>query len=162
MQGDVPTRPMIHGLLKKAQLWNTALPRQTLTAQRRCKGDLGKNVRQGQTFEVVDLEFVYHPPHSTIESNAADEMANHQYKKSFWRKSGPYRVLSIHSQAITVKQDSILDSLSMDSLTVSPTIAPVATTPYRIIVPVHKSQKVQNVFQAARKAKRNLKDRRWY
>lgn len=86
-------------------------------AQRHYKRNVDRTVLQEPIFRIGDCAFVFQTHLGTIASGAADETANNRYNKLLWRVPEPYKVLSVHLHTVSVEQEWITKTVSIDHLT---------------------------------------------
>lgn len=130
--------------------------RRLSVVQVRYKLDLDKAFRQEPRFKVWDSEFVDTPKIYAFLSNAGHEMASHRYINFLSRRPGPHKALSTLPHTVSVEEDGILNTLSIDRPMTSPTWAQVVNDPHETAHTLHLQQQnrqQQNAFKETKNAK---------
>lgn len=91
-------------------------------------------------------------------SDAVNKMANHGYNKSIRRASGQYRALSVQTQTAIIKENGILNTVSIDRYTLSlireqetDNLHEAKTT----MPQENENQEPQNAFKEAKRAEKD-------
>lgn len=100
------------------------------TTQQRSKRDFDRNVRGELALKIGTYELVDRPQLAAIASDAANIMANRRYTNMLHGASGPYRVLNVQPHTVAIEEDGIQNTLSIDLLTLSPTLDQVTEIPH--------------------------------
>lgn len=85
-------------------------------------------------------------------------MANHRYNNFLRRESGQYKVLSIQLDTLTIGEDAISKTVSIDRLTLSPSHRLGTDNPHEmtlIMRPGPESQQQQNFIKNTKDPRRN-------
>lgn len=97
------------------------------SSQQRYKRDYDKLVRVTSKFTPGDMVFVDRSPLSATVTTSASAMANATYNKLLIRALGPFHVNSVQPHTLTIEEDGIPNTISIDRATRAPTVSQAMT-----------------------------------